>query len=660
MGHAGIVLGLEVSRLARNNTDWHRLLEICALAGTLILDEDGLYDPANFNDRLLLGLKGTMSEAELHFLKARLRGGVLSKARRGELVQPLPVGLVYNPVGNVVLDPDADDADRIRAAAVQRAQYHADLARRRYLAVDPANRLVADQLEAAWNGTLRELNDATDTYERARTEQTGPLSQPQRDAVTALASDFPALWNNPATPMRDRKRIARLLLADITLARTDNITVHIRLRGGQDHTLTLPLPLGLLANPPNPADVVSQIDTLLEEHTDSQIADLLTHQGLTSGTGQPLHARLVRQIREAYQLRSHTQPEFGVDPSERDRIQREHIQLGGVQQHVLARPGRPQLPVDPVRAIGDVPIPLRAQPERRMPLLQLLQHSKRRRPARHCHHVRPEPGGHSRVGPVDHHRPRRLRLPGVLDHHLQRRLRPALVHLVAGSAGGEVFPGHEARFTVFLEVANPSLDRAQDDAHLSGLRGVAVVEWSVRCVFRARLSFLGQPKQASRRRSRRSKRGCPRRPGRSPDGRIRATLRYVRGLSASRQTSTRAFTPRQGGSPEFGRRLGGACPLDTARSGFARRDAEEAPHLREGSGSGSIWAGRARIDENGQCESSASADERTFDSSGTTHTRNRAFDRACCLTRRYLSGGALSDRQGSCALAEVFRANAIR
>ena len=85
MGRAGIVLGLEVSRLARNNADWHRLLEICALSGTLICDEDGLYDPAEFNDRLLLGLKGTMSEAELHFIRARLRGGQLSKARRGEL-----------------------------------------------------------------------------------------------------------------------------------------------------------------------------------------------------------------------------------------------------------------------------------------------------------------------------------------------------------------------------------------------------------------------------------------------------------------------------------------------------------------------------------------------------------------------------------------------
>jgi DNA invertase Pin-like site-specific DNA recombinase len=84
LGRAGIVMGLEVSRLARNNADWHRLLEICALAGTLILDEDGVYDPTNFNDRLLLGLKGTMSEAELHVLKARLRGGILNKVHRGE------------------------------------------------------------------------------------------------------------------------------------------------------------------------------------------------------------------------------------------------------------------------------------------------------------------------------------------------------------------------------------------------------------------------------------------------------------------------------------------------------------------------------------------------------------------------------------------------
>src|ERR1700692_3424455 len=114
LGHAGIVLGLEVSRLARNNADWHRLLELAALTSTLILDEDGIYDPAHFNDRLLLGLKGTMSEAEWHVLKARLLGGQRNKARRGELEMSLPIGLVYDAAGAVVLDPDQQIQQSIR------------------------------------------------------------------------------------------------------------------------------------------------------------------------------------------------------------------------------------------------------------------------------------------------------------------------------------------------------------------------------------------------------------------------------------------------------------------------------------------------------------------------------------------------------------------
>jgi DNA invertase Pin-like site-specific DNA recombinase len=114
MGEVGVVLGLEVSRLARSSVDWHRLLEICALTGTLILDEDGLYDPSHFNDRLLLGLKGTMSEAELHMLRARLIGGQLAKASRGELEMKLPVGLVYGSDGKVVLDPDQQVQQALR------------------------------------------------------------------------------------------------------------------------------------------------------------------------------------------------------------------------------------------------------------------------------------------------------------------------------------------------------------------------------------------------------------------------------------------------------------------------------------------------------------------------------------------------------------------
>ena len=106
LGRVGLVMGLEVSRLARSSSDWHRLLEICALADTLILDEDGLYNPSHFNDRLLLGLKGTMSEAELHILRARLVGGALNKARRGELWIRAPIGYGHDQDNRLMFDPD--------------------------------------------------------------------------------------------------------------------------------------------------------------------------------------------------------------------------------------------------------------------------------------------------------------------------------------------------------------------------------------------------------------------------------------------------------------------------------------------------------------------------------------------------------------------------
>jgi DNA invertase Pin-like site-specific DNA recombinase len=114
LGQAGAVLSLEASRLARSSGDWYRLLEICALTDTLVIDEDGVYDPAQYDDHLLLGLKGTMSEAELHWLRARLLGGKLEKAREGALRVKLPTGLVYDPVGRIVLDPDEAVQQAIR------------------------------------------------------------------------------------------------------------------------------------------------------------------------------------------------------------------------------------------------------------------------------------------------------------------------------------------------------------------------------------------------------------------------------------------------------------------------------------------------------------------------------------------------------------------
>ena len=114
LGHVGAVLSLEVSRLARSCSDWYRLLEICALSDTLVIDDEGVYDPGAHNDRLLLGFKGSMSEAELHWLKSRLLGGKVAKAEQGALRFRLPIGLVYDPAGRIVLDPDEAVQEAVR------------------------------------------------------------------------------------------------------------------------------------------------------------------------------------------------------------------------------------------------------------------------------------------------------------------------------------------------------------------------------------------------------------------------------------------------------------------------------------------------------------------------------------------------------------------
>ncbi|MCA1706705.1 MAG: recombinase family protein [Actinobacteria bacterium] len=113
LGKVGIVLGIEVSRLARNNADWYQLLDLCTLTDTLIADADGVYHPADFNDRLVLGLKGTMSEAELHLIRSRLTAGLKHKAAKGELRQGLPVGLDYNDHDQVIITPDEAVAEAI-------------------------------------------------------------------------------------------------------------------------------------------------------------------------------------------------------------------------------------------------------------------------------------------------------------------------------------------------------------------------------------------------------------------------------------------------------------------------------------------------------------------------------------------------------------------
>jgi DNA invertase Pin-like site-specific DNA recombinase len=122
LDHVGMVLGIEISRLARCSRDWYQLLEVCALFSTLIADADGLYDPATYNDRLLLGLKGTMSEAELHILKQRMLEGKRAKARRGELAWRLPMGYVRHASGEVIKDPDEQARAMIEAVFEQFAR----------------------------------------------------------------------------------------------------------------------------------------------------------------------------------------------------------------------------------------------------------------------------------------------------------------------------------------------------------------------------------------------------------------------------------------------------------------------------------------------------------------------------------------------------------
>jgi hypothetical protein len=145
----------------------------------------------------------------------------------------------------------ADYAGQLRAAVVERARYHADLTRRRYLAVDPANRLVADTGEADWNTALRALNDAKDACGTAQNAATANLAEIQKNRIRTLVTDCPAIWNDPATPQRERKRMTRLLLTDVTVTRNaKTITCNMRWQGGQDRTITLPDPAGLFGGTP--------------------------------------------------------------------------------------------------------------------------------------------------------------------------------------------------------------------------------------------------------------------------------------------------------------------------------------------------------------------------------------------------------------------------
>src|SRR4029077_14913788 len=159
--------------------------------------------------------------------------GAVTDEAVGQLVvdRVTPMALEVTLAVQKELDARFEQADALRRKHVERAQYEVDVARRRYMRVDPDNRLVADSLEAEWNERLRALAEAKDQYARQREVEQAALDEQQRARILRLASDVPALWHDPATPDRERKRMLRLLIEDATLLKGKDITVHVRFRG---------------------------------------------------------------------------------------------------------------------------------------------------------------------------------------------------------------------------------------------------------------------------------------------------------------------------------------------------------------------------------------------------------------------------------------------
>jgi hypothetical protein len=202
------------------------------------------------------------------------------------------------------LQSHLEESDRLRRQQVERARYEAELAQRRYLRVDPENRLVADSLEADWNQKLRTLAEAQQEYERRREQDRKRFDEEQHAQIRSLAQDFPRLWRDPTTEDRDRKRMVRLLVEDVTLLRGEQITLHIRFRGGADKTVTLSNPLRAWESWMTDAEVVGRIDQLLDTKTFTEIASILNQSGVRSGKGQRFTARYIARIQKHYALRS--------------------------------------------------------------------------------------------------------------------------------------------------------------------------------------------------------------------------------------------------------------------------------------------------------------------------------------------------------------------
>lgn len=528
LGEVGAVFGLEISRLARSSADLMKLLELCALFGTLVVDEDGVYDMSDFNDRLLIGLKGTMGEAELHFLHARMIGGKENAASRGELRFPLPVGYVYDPDGKIIMDPDEevqntistlfkefrasgsaygvvryfaknslsfpkrayggawngkitwatlthsrvlavihnpsyagayvygrfrdqktvdsdghfehhsvrlpnredwkvfipdhhqayiswDDfesnqkllesnqtnahrsgparegaallpgiilcgkcgrrmtvrytgtggirpayecvgrwehgnkatctsvpadvldnavsekilsimraseleialkimrninnstqmSDRQWLLSIERAQYEADRAERQFMLADPENRLVVRSLESNWNQKLKDLEKLRQDYAVYCSKKAWTPSAKEEEDILGLAQRIPEIWNAPASAPKEKKRIIRILVEDVTVLaekRCSDFTIGIRFRSGKCEQIPLKKPLPNADKKRHSDDTVSLIRDLAASMNDHEIAAFLNHRHMTTPEGKPFTYAGVRWIRYKHNI----------------------------------------------------------------------------------------------------------------------------------------------------------------------------------------------------------------------------------------------------------------------------------------------------------------------------------------------------------------------
>src|SRR5712692_10154337 len=192
------------------------------------------------------------------------------------------------------LQAQVQEAERLRAQQVERARYAAELAQRRFVRVDPENRLVADVLEADWNARLRELAEVQEQAERQQEAEQRKLSALEQQAIADLVEDFPRVWKDQRTSDRDRKRMVRWLLEDVTVLRQEDvITAHIRFKGGATQTITVPVGRGRCSSP----ELIALIDALLEDFTDAEVAEHLNEQGWRTYEGKPFTAARVLSLR---------------------------------------------------------------------------------------------------------------------------------------------------------------------------------------------------------------------------------------------------------------------------------------------------------------------------------------------------------------------------